>query len=99
MGDGKLLAVGGTNGYPRRGGEHYDHYTGIRNSVLFEAPPQPRPWKTLELMHTEPIIIRGRREHSRDGTTGGRWYPTLVTLADGNVLRRDRPPAGCVRQQ
>jgi Domain of unknown function (DUF1929) len=65
---------------------HYDHYMGVRNTVMFDPPPSPRLWTTLNPMHTQPIISQNRRAYSFDEDTGGRWYPSLLTLSDGSVL-------------
>jgi galactose oxidase-like protein len=73
--DGRLLVAGGTDDFPEQhGGIHHDHFPGTRESWAFN--PRTNAWTTLALMNPEP----GRT------TGGGRWYPTLVTLADGKVL-------------
>jgi Galactose oxidase-like, Early set domain len=71
LNDGKLLAAGGTQKYGKK-------YKGLRNSTIFDPGfgLGQNPWITASMMHTE----RGKT------TGGGRWYPTLVTLADGQVL-------------
>ncbi|MFC5949932.1 galactose oxidase-like domain-containing protein [Pseudonocardia lutea] len=68
--DGRLLAAGGT--------ERYDPFLGLRQAVVFEpdeGPPDPG----------SPTGTTGAWEAVPD-MAGGRWYPTLVTLADGRVL-------------
>ena len=71
LADGKLLAAGGTQKYG-------PGYKGLRETSIFDpdiVPPQ-NPWITASLMHLERGTTKG----------GGRWYPTLVTLANGDVL-------------
>jgi hypothetical protein len=77
--DGRLLAAGGTKTFQRTSGRHVDHFEGLRNSAIFDpgAPAGTNPWTTGPLLNRE----RGKT------TGGGAWYPTLVTLPDGRVLR------------
>ena len=72
--DGRLLVAGGTDDFPGHGGLHVEHFPGTRDSFAYN--PRTNGWTTLAPMVPEP----GRT------TGGGRWYPTLVTLADGKVL-------------
>lgn len=68
--DGRLLACGGT--------EQYDPFFGLRQAVVFDpagGPPDPgSPTGTAGAWTALPDMA------------GGRWYPTLVPLADGRVL-------------
>jgi hypothetical protein len=71
LSDGKLIVSGGTQKYG-------PGYKGLRDTSIFDptiVPPQ-NPWITASDMHPE----RGKT------TGGGRWYPTLTTLSDGQVL-------------
>ena len=68
--DGRLLAAGGT--------EQYDPFFGLTTAVIFDphaGPPDP----------TAPAGTTGAWIAAPD-MAGGRWYPTLVPLADGRVL-------------
>jgi hypothetical protein len=68
--DGRLLAAGGT--------EVYDPFHGLRQAVVFDPAAGPAdpgsPTGTAGAWAAAPAMA------------GGRWYPTLVTLADGRVL-------------
>lgn len=78
--DGRLLAAGGTmqwggGGHPVHGG----HFAGLRNASLFNPGfgPGTNPWAA-----TAPLL----RERGKT-TGGGGWYPTLLTLPSGRVLK------------
>lgn len=80
LADGRLLVAGGTETW--RGsaaGPHgaADHFTGHR--ATWEFWPRARKWVRVADMRPEP----GRGAENKGG---GRWYPTLLTLADGQVL-------------
>ncbi len=68
--DGRLLAAGGT--------QQYDPFYGLTQSVTFDpaaGPADPAsPTGTAGAWVVTPAMA------------GGRWYPTLVALADGRVL-------------
>jgi hypothetical protein len=70
LADGRLLAAGGT--------EQYDPFFGLAQAVTFDpytGPADPAsPTGTAGSWVTE------------DDMSGGRWYPTLITLQDGRVL-------------
>ena len=72
--DGRLLVAGGTEDFPTDQGPHAPHFPGLRDASIFE--PWSRRWIPVASMNPEP----GRT------TGGGRWYPTLLTLASGTVL-------------
>jgi hypothetical protein len=72
--DGRLLTAGGTDAFPGGGGIHHEHFPGVRDAWSFN--PSTRSWTRVASMNPEPGRTVG----------GGRWYPTLVTLADGRVL-------------
>jgi hypothetical protein len=68
--DGRLLAAGGTG--------QYDPFFGLKQAVAFdpfEGAPDPG----------SPTGAAGAWTAAPD-MTGGRWYPTLLPLADGRVL-------------
>jgi hypothetical protein len=70
--DGRLLMAGGTESFviPPGGGFHHDHFPGVPNAWTFNPIPSPGPQHWAEAKKM----------------SGGRWYPTLVTLRDGRVL-------------
>jgi hypothetical protein len=72
--DGRLLIAGGTEEFPPGHGPHAPHFPGLRDAAVYN--PRSRAWTAVAPMSPEP----GR------STGGGRWYPTLVTLAEGIVL-------------
>jgi hypothetical protein len=86
LADGSLLVAGGTSAYPPPDDDfHHAHYRGSRRSARFDssAPPS-QPWlAAAELCREE----RDNRNLNPDQSRGdgGRWYPSLVTLGDGNV--------------
>ncbi len=76
LGDGRLLVAGGTKEW---GGEHAGHghllnFLGEYGSWIYH--PRTRQWTRVRDLSFEP--------GQPDG--GGRWYPTLVTLANGESL-------------
>lgn len=74
LSDGRLLTAGGTDAFPGGGGLHHEHFPGLRDAWSFN--PKTRTWTRVASLNPEP----GRT------TGGGRWYPTLITLADGRIL-------------
>lgn len=87
--DGQLVAAGGTLrwAYPRGGDHlHRGHFPGIRESYRFDfLPAGSEKWDATatKLVTARPgdVVPGGDIEN-----TGGRWYPTLLTLPDGRVL-------------
>jgi hypothetical protein len=77
LADGRLLVAGGTEAWVGDV-EYHDHglgFAGHREAWLYE--PRARGWQAVASMGREP-------GHPERG--GGRWYPTLVTLANGEVV-------------
>lgn len=79
LGDGRWLVAGGSAWDAPIIEAHQEGHpggaTGIRECFVYL--PRAREWRKVESLHTQPgSDVRG----------GGRWYPTLVTLADGQVL-------------
>ena len=91
--DGRLLVAGGTEswtrgqpGDPDPAGHHaMGHFTGLRYAWAFEPESAPgvNPWKRVADM----LPQRGR------AVGGGRWYPTLLTLATGECLALSGHPS------
>lgn len=75
LSDGRWLVGGGTVGWPSHAGPHGDHYDGERRCWIYE--PANKRFVTADPMNFQP-------NSSTKG--GGRWYPTLVTLANGEAL-------------
>lgn len=86
MGDGKLLVAGGTEDFPAEAeGIHSIHFTGNRNAASYtEFSTPPGGFIVCADMNFEP----GRGQNG-----GGRWYPTLLTLANGDVYAFGGHPA------
>jgi Domain of unknown function (DUF1929)/Kelch motif len=82
--DGTVLTGSGTERGPIDG-FHGDHWFGPRESWRFiGAPVGSEQWERQGMLNTArpgDILLGSDRERS-----GGRWYPTLTTLADGRVL-------------
>lgn len=83
LADGSVLTGGGTYSRPPQGW-HTNHWLGLRASMRFRLSGPVWGWDAQGLLVT-----------ARDGDiidpadpddSGGRWYPTLVTLPDGRVL-------------
>ena len=87
LADGRLLIGGGTEDFPAdAGGPHHNlHFTGHRRSWIYS--PWLASFAEIASMRPEPGM------ESAD-TGGGRWYPTLVTLATGEVLAIKGHPKG-----
>jgi Domain of unknown function (DUF1929) len=82
LGNGDLLVAGGTESFPTENpGEHHEHFTGLRSTARYSAGDY---FETLADMSYEP----NRSPHG-----GGRWYPTLITLADGRAYAFAGHPA------
>jgi hypothetical protein len=78
---GTLVVAGGTFAFDHTvPGAHHDHFPGLRDTAIFRYEPASHGWRTTARLNpgepAEPDRLR----------TGGRWYPTLVTLASGDVL-------------
>lgn len=70
--DGRLLVAGGTEFYQisEKREVHIDHFPGLSSAAIFD-----------------PMATFGNPwQNAGDMPGGGRWYPTLVTLASGEVL-------------
>ena len=86
--DGRLIVAGGTGSFneteedvlmPRPPFSPHGHFSGLPNTFIFD--PTSLTWLVAGNMRPRP-----RQDN------GGRWYPTLVTLPDGNVLAMSGHP-------
>jgi hypothetical protein len=77
LADGRMLLGGGTQGWPAvsEAHDHDPHYDGERACWLYL--PQQRRWTRVKDMRFQP---------GSNSIGGGRWYPTLVTLGNGEVM-------------
>jgi len=74
--DGRLLSAGGTFGWAKEHeGIHEPHYDGERGCWLYL--PRAKRWQRVADLNFQP---------DSDSIGGGRWYPTLVTLGNGEVF-------------
>jgi hypothetical protein len=82
LADGRLLTAGGTRKWGGGGIHPAGHFIGLRDSYLFD--PSDEQW------HVTGKLVTQRASEVGAGLdiekTGGKWYPTLVTLSDGRVL-------------
>jgi len=93
-GDGRLVVAGGTEEWGTGGDPDHPHggnFGGERACWMYY--PRANEWRRIADMHFEP----GRP------TGGGRWYPTVVTLGNGEVCAISghpsrRTPAGTPAQ-
>lgn len=81
LGDGRLFVGGGTEFWRHAEPEHFDmhlrprkHWSGARECSAYN---NDGTWTAVADMQPEP---------GQDARGGGRWYPTLITLADGRIL-------------
>lgn len=82
LADGRILAAGGTRKWGGGGVHPAGHFIGIRESYLFD--PADEQWHVTGKMVTQrPGDVRAGLDIEK---TGGKWYPTLVTMPDGRVL-------------
>jgi hypothetical protein len=76
LADGRMLLAGGTVGWPEAHvGLHDPHYDGERACWLY-LPNEAR-WTRVRDLRFQP---------GDEDIGGGRWYPTLVTLSNGEVI-------------
>ncbi len=82
LGDGRLLVAGGTEAFPLEvPGPHHPHFPGLRNTWAYD--PATTTWIQLAAMNFEPGLTTG----------GGRWYPTLTTLTNGQIAAMSGHPS------
>ena len=76
LADGRLLAAGGTFGWAEaHGGIHEPHYDGERACWMYQ--PRAEAWVRVADLNFQP---------GSNSQGGGRWYPTLVTLENNQVI-------------
>lgn len=82
LADGRILAAGGTRKWGGGGIHPSGHFIGLRDAYLFD--PVDDKW------HATGKLVTQRAGEVASGLdiekTGGKWYPSLVTLPDGRVL-------------
>ncbi|MGE0469512.1 MAG: galactose oxidase-like domain-containing protein [Nitrospira sp.] len=82
LADGRILAAGGTRKWGGGGIHPPGHFIGLRDAYLFD--PSDDQW------HATGKLVTQRASEVGPGLdiekTGGKWYPTLVTMPDGRVL-------------
>lgn len=84
LADGRLLAAGGTESWDTdpHGDEHAGHYTGERRCWMYL--PRAGIWQQISDLSYQP---------NSSSIGGGRWYPTVVTLASGEAFAVGGHPA------
>lgn len=90
LASGDLLVAGGTERWvlsDTAPDPHSGHWPGLRDASIFSA--QRHEWLRAEPMLTEP----GNRNPDEAERGGGRWYPTLLTLANGRVIALSGHPS------
>jgi hypothetical protein len=85
LGDGRLLVAGGTERFPVPAGFHHHHWPGARDAWIFN-------WRDRRWLQVSEMNPAQPQDWIDDGPGGGRWYPTLATLADGSVLAMSGHP-------
>lgn len=82
LADGRVLAAGGTRKWGGGGIHPSGHFIGLRDAYLFD--PVSELWQATGKLVTQRAgeVVSGKDIEK----TGGKWYPTLVTLPDGRVL-------------
>jgi hypothetical protein len=84
LADGRLLAAGGTEEWASEEHLHlgFEHYGGERACWIYL--PRAKRWIRVKDLHFQP---------NSNSIGGGRWYPTLVTLGNGEVFAAGGHPA------
>ena len=88
LADGRLLAGGGTGNWGGGGIHPPGHFIGIRDTYIFD--PADEKWHVTGKMVTQRAAeVASDKDIEK---TGGRWYPTLLTLPDGRVAASSGHP-------
>jgi hypothetical protein len=94
----KLLVAGGTEKFPEQGQVlHHDHFPGLRDAAIFSSPSLVPPngdfgWTATAKMNKGPLVTVSQQSNPDPNLTGGRWYPTLITLPSGDVMAASGHP-------
>ncbi len=82
LADGRLLIAGGTQHFPdsTEGDLHHAHWSGTRETWIFNPNGNPY-WSRGLLLNRDPNQLGASEPRG-----GGRWYPTLITLSNGNII-------------
>ncbi|MBT2472154.1 DUF1929 domain-containing protein [Streptomyces sp. ISL-66] len=92
----KLLVAGGTELFYQGAGYHLHHFPGLRDAAIFNTPNFSAgsggvgwDWQSVEKMNVSGMLAAADplvNPHPSVRDTGGRWYPTLLTLPSGDVI-------------
>ena len=89
----RLLVAGGTEQFDDHAeGLHNAHFPGLKDAAVFSSPdfisPAAGGWDWLSAADMTPGLLASPADvpNPDPHRTGGRWYPTLMTLANGNVI-------------
>ena len=95
---GILLVAGGTKTFPGRvEGIHHDHFPGLRDAAVIRLDDNEnyqvnRVASMNRGLPQRPFFEPPAEHVDPESDSGGRWYPTLVTLPSGNVLALNGHP-------
>jgi hypothetical protein len=106
---GTVLVAGGTGKFNEEViGLHHVHFAGLRDTAVFRLEKAGPVWRTtadLNPGERARLCEPGENPETDEcvteadhGKTGGRWYPTLVTLPNGDVLALGGHPGAGDRQ-
>jgi hypothetical protein len=89
----KLLVGGGTEQFMQHAaGLHHPHFPGLKDAAIFSSPdfitPAAGGWDWTRAANMTPGLLASPSDVPNPDRrlTGGRWYPTLITLPDGGVI-------------
>jgi hypothetical protein len=89
----KLLVGGGTEQFPQHAvGLHHPHFPGLKDAAIFSSPdfitPAAGGWDWTPAADMTPGLLASQSDvpNPDPRLTGGRWYPTLITLPNGDVI-------------
>jgi hypothetical protein len=90
----KLLVAGGTEQFDKHAaGLHHPHFPGLKDAAVFSSPdfivPTTGGWDWAKVAPMAPGLLTApsaELPHPDPKLTGGRWYPTLITLGNGSVI-------------
>jgi Domain of unknown function (DUF1929) len=96
LSDGRFVVAGGTGNYDGfvncltdvHADNVHPHFTGLRDTAIYD--PITETWREADQMNAEPYALNNRG--------GGRWYPTLITLMNGQILAMSGHPSGTDRR-